>query len=320
MICKICNCDITYKSNAFSWHLKLKHNLSSKEYYDLYLKKEDEDKCKCCGNITKFDGINDGYRTFCSYKCSNNDIGINKKRSKNISYTLKNKTKQEQIITRNKQILSIVKQHFNCDDFTAQKYIEDNKIINAYQLYWIKDKCNTEDVRKKISIAISKYQQSITEEKRNEISKLYHNTCMNRYGKCVFSHNYLYKNIKFNSSWELAYYIWLKDNKVDFEYQLEPIPYKVENKTKYYIPDFRVNGCIIEIKNTYLLNKLIKGETEKHKAKYKCMLENNVLIISKTELYPVFKYIERKYGKNYLKQFSTKNKRNGLNYDKRRTC
>jgi hypothetical protein len=39
------------------------------------------------------------------------------------------------------------------------------------------------------------------------------------------------------------------------------------------------------------------------------MVENNVLIISKTELYPIFKYIERKYGKNYLKQFSTKIKR-----------
>ena len=30
---------------------------------------------------------------------------------------------------------------------------------------------------------------------------------------------YCYNNVMFDSSWELAYYIWLKDNNINFEYK-----------------------------------------------------------------------------------------------------
>lgn len=47
MICKICNLEI----NSYS-HLK-KHNITSKDYYDTFLKMDNEGICYC-GNDTAF--------------------------------------------------------------------------------------------------------------------------------------------------------------------------------------------------------------------------------------------------------------------------
>lgn len=63
-ICKICNKEI--KSNH---HLQ-KHNITNKEYYDQFIKKENEGKCLCCGEETKFINCNKGYRIFCCRLCS----------------------------------------------------------------------------------------------------------------------------------------------------------------------------------------------------------------------------------------------------------
>ena len=50
-------------------HIHL-HNISSKEYYDKYLKQENEGKCLECGKTTKFIKISKGYRRFCCCRCS----------------------------------------------------------------------------------------------------------------------------------------------------------------------------------------------------------------------------------------------------------
>ena len=67
--CKICNKEI--KANALSRHLKCKHKWNFKEgntkvYYDLYLKIENEDKCKFCGKLTQFATVVKGYLECCS--------------------------------------------------------------------------------------------------------------------------------------------------------------------------------------------------------------------------------------------------------------
>ena len=49
-------------------HLK-KHRMSSKDYYDKYIKQDGEGLCKRCGKPTKYGDFK--YRVFCSRKCSN---------------------------------------------------------------------------------------------------------------------------------------------------------------------------------------------------------------------------------------------------------
>ena len=52
MICKICNQEIG--SNGFGRHIKIKHNIESKDYYDLYLKSDLDGYCLVCNKPTNF--------------------------------------------------------------------------------------------------------------------------------------------------------------------------------------------------------------------------------------------------------------------------
>ena len=68
LICE--ECERTYKKlQSLSIHIHLKHNI--KEYYDKWLKEENEGKCKICGGETEFQNLKEGgYRNCCSNKCS----------------------------------------------------------------------------------------------------------------------------------------------------------------------------------------------------------------------------------------------------------
>lgn len=53
--------------NDIKRHIRAKHNLEYKEYYDKYIKKEDEGKCVICGKPTKFFNK---YGETCSKRCT----------------------------------------------------------------------------------------------------------------------------------------------------------------------------------------------------------------------------------------------------------
>lgn len=119
---------------------------------------------------------------------------------------------------------------------------------------------------------------------------------------------YVYNGIGFDSSWELAVYIWLVDNKVDFEFQpSEPqLTYvDFDGKTKRYCPDFKIGDQLVEIKGDNLFNKDHEPImlTYNWKAKYDCMIANNVEIWTSKIVKPYLEYIDKKYGRGYLKQF-----------------
>lgn len=107
-------------------------------------------------------------------------------------------------------------------------------------------------------------------------------TCLARYGaeyhqQSVYANNgkriYLYDEKLFDSSWELVYYIWLKNNGKEFVFHPEiRLEYTIGDKKHYYKPDFIVDGRIVEIKGDYLLKRMPKE-------KYECMLRNNVQIL-----------------------------------------
>lgn len=68
--CSICGKEYEVKYGSFSKHLKT-HNLTQKEYYDKYLKKDEDGICKNCGKPTKFLSLLLGYRDCCSRACTN---------------------------------------------------------------------------------------------------------------------------------------------------------------------------------------------------------------------------------------------------------
>ena len=69
--CKIC--DYECSKNYLSTHVKKKHSLSYREYYDSYVKEENEGKCLECGKETRYNnGIGENgwkYSLYCSNRC-----------------------------------------------------------------------------------------------------------------------------------------------------------------------------------------------------------------------------------------------------------
>ena len=124
---------------------------------------------------------------------------------------------------------------------------------------------------------------------------------------------YHYDELNFDSSWELALYIYCKDHNINciykpdikFEY-LDPIT----NTIRYYFPDFIIDNQIIEVKGDHffnddglLCNPFNHSLDQRYLAKYKCMIDNNVLILKYDELLICINYINEKYGNNYFQQF-----------------
>jgi hypothetical protein len=67
--CKICGREFSFA--GLSNHLSTAHDVSQKEYYDKYLKKDGEGLCKNRGKPTKFIKLMKGHRDCCCAECTN---------------------------------------------------------------------------------------------------------------------------------------------------------------------------------------------------------------------------------------------------------
>ena len=122
---------------------------------------------------------------------------------------------------------------------------------------------------------------------------------------------YEYDGINFDSSVELALYIWCKDNDIDFTYQPDvSFNYIYDNHQHTYEPDFLVDGQLIEIKGDHFFKKdgamqnpYDHSQDSLYEAKHQCMISNNVKIIKSSNCEKYVNYVNESYGKGYLKQF-----------------
>ena len=69
IVCKICDREFRTLL-GLATHIAETHKISTKHYYDIYLRKDREGKCLVCGNETRFGSLRIGYRKFCSRRCS----------------------------------------------------------------------------------------------------------------------------------------------------------------------------------------------------------------------------------------------------------
>lgn len=122
---------------------------------------------------------------------------------------------------------------------------------------------------------------------------------------------YTYNNINFDSAVEIAYYIWLTDNKKEFQYKPDKVfYYECNGKQHFYMPDFKVEDQYIELKgdhffdiNGNMQNPYDHSQDELYRAKQRCMASNNVKILKFDQYKKYLKYVHTKYGKKYLHQF-----------------
>ena len=93
--------------------------------------------------------------------------------------------------------------------------------------------------------------------------------------------------MSFGSSWEFKVYDFLKEHGIEFEYQPSiSFEYEYDGKVHTYHPDFKVGEKIFEVKGDQFFNesgKMInpydRTQDDKYEAKYKCMVDNCVVIL-----------------------------------------
>lgn len=121
------------------------------------------------------------------------------------------------------------------------------------------------------------------------------------------SEPYLYEGITFDSSWELAYYIKNRDDNVEIKRSDKIYHYEYNGKKYNYYPDFEIGEDVIEIKGTHffedgkMINPYNRKQDDFFEAKYQCMKKYGVKLI--TDVTDCIKYVEEKYGKEYIKSF-----------------
>lgn len=92
--------------------------------------------------------------------------------------------------------------------------------------------------------------------KVQEVREKIIDTCINKYGRIWNVYKYYYDGLRFDSSWEVKLYIFLKDKNYEFIYHpIDKIKdYYVDGKKHYYEPDFLINGELYEIKGSHFFN------------------------------------------------------------------
>ena len=342
--CKICNKEFD-SYTGLATHINQIHKLTSKEYYIKYLKQPTEGICPVCGKETKWFSLRKGYRKHCSTSCSTADPEVYKLKSetefKNTGYhsPMEDPKHHQKMIALSRLPENQQKRIESCKNNNGQgtgfqingvkekaeitilsKYNVDN-VLKLYETHQKSKETkrklyNDENYNNKEKAKITKY-KLYGDEKYNNREKAkttyfnktgYYSPLTNPEVKSKQKQKYIYNEICFDSSWELAYYIWLNDNNIKFKYQPNtPFKYYVNDIEKLYFPDFLINQQYYELKGNQFFNEnnqLINPfNNTLDMEKYQCMLDNNVIILRYDDIKPILNYIKEKYGKDYLKQF-----------------
>ena len=163
-------CELEIGNRGISSHLKRRHNMTNRIYYDTYLKTDNEDICRICGKETKFDTIITGYRDYCSSKCANLDPKIRSKIEAttvekygvkcnlNLDDTKKKANKNSQSEeAKNKRKQTNIKRYGAENVYASEQIKEQIKQTNI-EKYGVEHNWQREDVKEKIkSTNIERY-------------------------------------------------------------------------------------------------------------------------------------------------------------------
>ena len=291
--CEICHNDYV-NIQSFAQHFKKKHNITYEQYFDTYIEPNTDHICPIC-KLHKRKFFKGKYRQTCGNpecraKCiiktcieqngvNNNFLVKDKNGKAKRDLTNKINTGYEHPL-QNPKIQNKIKL------YNKEKYGTDYPFSSDYWKSHNNPMYDEETVRKMIN----------TRRENGNISN---------------SKQIYYKNEKFDSKWELAYYIWLEDHNIQFTREPLSFEYSYNDRTHYYVPDFKIDDKIIEIKGLQffenndstkrMINPYDRTQDDLYEAKHQCMLKNNVEII--TDCTEYINYVETVYGKNYLDKF-----------------
>ncbi len=274
-------------------------------------------KCSCCGKEFKYRDvitIECGYKKFkdnnfqlcteCRYFKSNEQkekrvkTWINKYQT---THPYKNKNVQKKAIkTLNKKYGDTVNNVFQLKNI---KLKIKNTILNKYGVEY-SGQC-PEKIKKTKETCLKKYNYSSNLALPNTI-KIREEKCLKKYGhKRPPTFTYIYDNKYFDSKPELAYYIWLKDNNINFIFQPnECIDIKDINGKiiTHYWPDFKLldKNIYIEIKGDQFFDKnnnpICCYDKKSWQEKYNWIINNNVILLRSKDYNKYLVYCKEKFN------------------------
>lgn len=345
--CKIC--EFTSRTlGGLQSHISHTHKLSSKEYYDRYLKRDAEGVCPVCGKQTRYINMRVGYLDHCSFRCVGNDIEVQEKKAEtklrlygSVTYNNQEKTRktcEERYGTSNvlacKEIREKSKKtwlnNYGVDNPSKApeviKKISETNLQN-HGVPWVMQ--NDEILKKRSDWWKDNFGNS-NPFKTTHFKEVAKDTKLSKYGDMNFNNRqqasdtmlelygvtnnsksptfhktmikqYEYNGEMFDSSWELAVWIFFTDNNLPITREPTSIHYIDGTRERTYFPDFLVWDTLLEIKGD---NFFTSEGVFKDAGKLKCMTENNVVIWRHSEVKPFLNYCKRKFGgKDWAKQF-----------------
>ncbi len=149
-----------------------------------------------------------------------------------------------------------------------------------------------------------------TPEDKREIQDKVRQTCFEKYGMYhAPSSKYIYDGQSFDSSWELALWIYAVEHNEEIERLPITLQYTYNGIEHTYYPDFKYKNQLIEIKGDFFkqdsewIHPFDSSLTPVMQAKQQCALENNVQIWYYKDIQFALDYVVQKYTKDYLQLF-----------------
>jgi hypothetical protein len=271
VICKIC-CKNNFSSKgSLSKHVTNCHDISSKQYYDLYIKRENEGICKNCKEETTYCDWSSGYRDCCSKECSS-------------KLKWKEKDYRDKLIEKKKELYK---------DTTSSVHKFMKKGHDYAKSQESRDKLNeiksSESYRIKLRVARKKVHEERSLEKKKEIYEKISNSHLENWKNEDFIKNYFSSGRKgygefgvhfseksgnqiYRSNSELACFkvLDMLNEVLRYESNKFRIPYEFNKKEHSYIADVLIyyksgRKEVLEIKPDI---SYISNLSEKDKIKY----------------------------------------------------
>ncbi len=294
----------------------------------LKLRQADKITCKCnrCGDVFEKKYINavNNIKKYGHIYCTKCMHFI---QSEHIDWEKRNEKTKEVLIEKYGSVDDAYKKR---NETTEKVWLEKYGVKHAWQAESVKDKIRATCLDKYgvangggSQEALEKIKSTCIERygvdnvwKSDDVKSKIKDTVKEKYGVEYYTQSddyqhkahkrYTYNGIAFDSSWEIAFYIYCVEHSMSITRHTKGLPYKdADGKSHMYFPDFEVDGVLYEIKGGqfYTLGEFDGGiyKTPSYINKVQCIEENNVKVITDVSKY--LEYVYGKYGKDYLRSF-----------------